>query len=186
MSDPFAWADEETTAPFNKHVEPAFGTNDRMAVVNRQPEWTPPAPGGAIERPEWNPRVVIDFVLGASKEAICEEYNFTEQFYERMVQDVGFLGKVAALQKELEKDGATFTLKAKLQAEVLLDESFKMAMNQDVDSRVRAKLIGDTVRWAGFDKSGVAPDNTGGFSVTITLNGVKSQGDTFDGEIVDV
>ena len=186
MNDPFAWADEETTAPSNKHVEPAFGTNDRMAVVNRQPDWTPRAPGGAIERPEWNPRVVIDFVLGASKESICEEYNFTEQFYERMVQDVGFLGKVAALQKELEKDGATFTLKAKLQAEVLLDESFKMAMNQDVDSRVRAKLIGDTVRWAGFDKSGVAPDNTGGFSVTITLNGVKSQGDTFDGEIVDV
>lgn len=186
MNDPFAWADEETATPFNQHVEPAFGTNDRMAVVRQQSEWTAPAPGGSIDRPEWSPRVVIDFVLGASKESICEEYNFTEQFYERMVQDVGFLGKVAALQKELEKDGATFTLKAKLQAEVLLDESFKMAMSGDVDSRVRAKLIADTVRWAGFDKNGASPDNTGGFSVTITLNGLKSQGDTFDGEIVDV
>ena len=182
MNDPFAWADEETTAPFNQYVEPAFGTNDRMAVVRQQSEWTPPAPGGAIERPEWNPRVVIDYVLGASKEAICEEYNFTEQFYERMVQDVGFLGKVAALQKELsEKDGATFQLKAKLQAEVLLDESFKMAMSGDVDSRVRAKLIADTVRWAGFDKSGASPDGTGGFSININLNG-KRLGDVFDGE----
>ena len=182
MSDPFAWADEETTAPFEQHVEPAFGTNDRMAVVRQQSEWTAPAPGGAIERPEWNIRVVIDFVLGASKESICEEYNFTEQFYERMVNDVGFLGKVAALQKELsEKDGATFTLKAKLQAEVLLDESFKMAMSGDVDSRVRAKLIADTVRWAGFDKSGSAPDGTGGFSININLNG-KRPGGVFDGE----
>ena len=147
MNDPFAWADEETTAPFEQHVEPAFGTNDRMAVVRQQPEWTAPAPGGAIDRPEWNIRVAIDFVLGASKESICEEYNFTEQFYDRMVNDIGFLGKVAALQKELQKDGATFTLKAKLQAEDLIDESYKMAKDPDCDPRVRAKLIADTVRW---------------------------------------
>lgn len=185
MNDPFAWADEETTAPFNQHVEPAFGTNDRMAVVRQQTEWTAPAPGGAVDRPEWNIRVVIDFVLGASKEAICEEYNFTEQFYDRMVNDVGFIGKVAALQKELQKDGATFTLKAKLQAEDLIDESYKMAKDPDCDPRVRAKLIADTVRWAGFDKNGASPDGTGGFSININLNG-KRLGDTLDGEVVDV
>jgi hypothetical protein len=50
---------------------------------------------------------------------------------------------------------------------------------------VRAKLIGDTVRWAGFDKTGMSADATGGFSININLNG-KRLGDTFDGEAVDV
>lgn len=181
MSDPFmfgVWGDEpQAPAP----IKPVFDGTDPMEVVRSIPAWTPPAPGGAIERPEWNIRVVIDFVLGASKEAICEEYNFTEQFYDRMVNDVGFIGKVAALQKELQKDGATFTLKAKLQAEDLIDESYKMAKDPDCDPRVRAKLIADTVRWAGFDKNGASPDGTGGFSININLNG-KRLGDTFDGE----
>jgi hypothetical protein len=58
-------------------------------------------------------------------------------------------------------------------------------MNPACDDRVRAKLIGDTVRWAGFDKTGMSADATGGFSININLNG-KRLGDTFDGEAVDV
>lgn len=184
MNDPFSWVEESeqpTTA-----IQPIFDGSDPLAVVRSIPAWIPASPVSAEARPEWSARLVIDYVLGASKAAIMEEYNILDHHYERIVNDVGFMGKVAALRKELEKDGATFTLKAKLQAEVLLDESFKMAMNPDCDSRVRAKLIGDTVRWAGFDKSGGAPDNTGGFSVTITLNGVKQAGDLFEGEVTDV
>lgn len=183
MNDPFHWAEESeqpTTA-----VTPVFDGSDPLEIVRSIPPWIPPSPVGAAVRPEWDARLVIDYVLGASKDAICEEYGLQHYHYDRIVADIGFMGKVAALKKELEKDGATFGLKAKLQAEVLLDESFKMAMNPDVDSRVRAKLIGDTVRWAGFDKSGASPDGTGGFSININLNG-KRLGDTFDGEAVDV
>jgi hypothetical protein len=183
MNDPFAWADEDDQP--STAMTPVFDGTDPLAVVRSIPEWIPTSPVGAIARPEWNPRLVIDYVLGASKDAIMEEYDILDHHYERIVRDVGFMGKVVALKKELEKDGATFGLKAKLQAEVLLDESFKMAMNPDVDSRVRAKLIGDTVRWAGFDKSGVVPDGTGEFSVSIILQG-KRMGDTFDAETIDV
>jgi len=183
MNDPFAWADEDDQP--STAMTPVFDGTDPLEVVRSIPEWIPASPVGAIARPEWNPRLVIDYVLGASKDAIMEEYDILDHHYERIVRDVGFMGKVVALKKELEKDGATFGLKAKLQAEVLLDESFKMAMNPDVDSRVRAKLIGDTVRWAGFDKTGMSGDATGGFSININLNG-KRLGDTFDGEAVDV
>jgi hypothetical protein len=180
--DPFNWPAEVDQEP---SVEPVFDGTDPLEIVRSIPAWIPPSPVSAGVRPEWDARLVIDYVLGASKEAIMAEYNILDHHYERIVRDIGFMGKVAALKKELEKDGATFTLKAKLQAEVLLDESFRMAMNQDVDSRVRAKLIGDTVRWAGFDKTGMSADATGGFSININLNG-KRLGDTFDGEAVDV
>lgn len=185
MSDPFAdytgWGDEDVP-PAKK---PVFDGSDTLAVVKSIPAWIPPAPTGAMERPEWDVRLVIDFVFGLSKEAICEAYGFMPHHYDRIVDDVTFLAKVAGLKKELEKDGATFTLKAKLQAEALIDESFKMAMDSNTDPRVRAKLIGDTVRWAGFDKTGASADGTGGFSININLNG-KSVGSTFEGEVTDV
>lgn len=180
--DPFSWPAEPDEEP---SVEPVFDGTDPLAIVKSIPAWIPPSPVGAGVRPEWDARLVIDYVLGASKQAIMDEYQILDHHYERIVRDIGFIGKVAALKKELEKDGATFTLKAKLQAEVLLDESFKMAMNPDCDDRVRAKLIGDTVRWAGFDKSGGAPDGTGGFSLTINF-GDKKSGDIFDMDVTDV
>lgn len=181
MNDPFAWAEEdEPTA-----ITPVFDGTDPLEVVKSIPAWIPPSPVAPATRPEWDARLVIDFVLGASKESICEEYKLMPHHYDRVILDIGFMGKVAALRKELEKDGATFTLKAKLQAEVLLDEAFKMAMNKDTDDRVRAKLIYDTVGWAGYNKNSAAPDATGGFSININLNG-KRMGDTFDGEATDV
>lgn len=180
--DPFAWP-QEYEEP--QRPEPVFDGSDPLAVVRSIPKWIPPSPVGAGVRPEWDARLVIDYVLGASKQAIMDEYDLLDHHYERIVRDVGFMGKVAALRKELEKDGATFGLKAKLQAEVLLDESFKMAMDPECDPRVRAKLIADTVRWAGFDKSGVGADGTGGFSININLN-TGPKGDVFDGEVTDV
>ena len=180
MNDPFAWQDE-VEEPAATALEPVYDGSDPLVLVNQQ-HAVPVSPVSAAARPEWDARLVIDYVLGASTEAICEEYNLTELAWQRIQLDVGFMGKVAALRKELEKDGATFALKAKLQAEVLLDESFRMAMNTEVDDRVRAKLIADTVRWAGFDKSGPVADGTGGFSININLNG-KRLGDTFDGEV---
>lgn len=184
MHDPFRWAEEDEAPTTLATVAPAYPDDDPQAIA-RTVTYVAPSPVSAAVRPEWDARLVIDYVLGVSAEAICEAYNLTHLAWERIQLDVGFMGKVAALKKELEKDGATFALKAKLQAEVLLEESFKMAMNRDVDDRVRAKLIGDTVRWAGFDKSGPAVDGTGGFSISINLNG-KRLGDTFDGEAVDV
>ena len=180
--DPFSWPAEADEEPGK---QPVFDGTDPLEIVKSIPAWVPNSPVDAVSRPEWNPRIVIDFALGASKESILEEYDLMDHHYERIIRDIGFLGKVAALKKELEKDGATFTLKAKLQAEVLLDEAFKMAINEKVDDRVRAKLIGDTVRWAGFDKTGGMIDNTGGFSVTINLN-TKHLGDTVDAEYVEL
>ena len=182
MNDPFAWP-QEYEEPDRK--EPVFDSDDPLAIVRSIPAWIPASPVSALERPEWNPRLVIDYVLGASKQAIMDEYQILDHHYERIIRDIGFMGKVAALRKELEKDGATFGLKAKLQAEVLLDEGFKMAMDPTCDPRVRAKLIADTVRWAGFDKSGVGADGTGSFSININLNTGTAKGDLFEGEVSD-
>lgn len=185
MSDPFAWGDDfgsdtpDTPAP-------VFDGSDPLEIVRSIPAHIPVSPTSSAIRPEWSIRLVIDFVLGASKEAICEEYQLMPHHYDLVVADVGFQAKVATLKKELEKEGATFTLKAQLQAEDLIDEAYKIAKTEDMDPRVRAKLIGDIVRWAGFDKTGATVDGTGSFSLNINFAGVKPVGNTYDGEITDV
>src|SRR3990167_1349133 len=97
MNDPFAWAEEdEPTA-----MTPVFDGTDPLEIVKSIPPWIPPSPVAPVKRPEWDARLVIDFVLGASKESICEEYNLMPHHYDRIILDVGFMGKVAALKKEL-------------------------------------------------------------------------------------
>lgn len=184
MVDPFAWEDSDTQVA--EVPTPVFDGTDPLEVVRSIPAHVPVSPTGPGLRPEWNIRLVIDFVLGASKEAICEEYQLMPHHYDIIVQDLGFQTKVAALKKELEKEGATFTLKAQLQAEDLIDEAYVMAKTADLDPRVRAKLIGDIVRWAGFDKTGASVDGTGTFSLNINFSAVKPTGETYDGEITDV
>lgn len=187
MNDPFAYAwgePVETTEPEKR--KPVFDGTDPLEIVRSIPPWVPTSPTSLASRPEWSIRIVIDFVLGASKESICEEYALMPHHYDLIVNDVSFLAKVATLKKELEKEGATFTLKAQLQAEDLIDEAYKIAKTEDMDPRVRAKLINDIVRWAGFDKTGASVDGTGGFSLNINFSSNKNAGETYDGEITDV
>lgn len=182
MVDLFDWEEsDEAEVPV-----PVFDGKDPLEVVRSIPAHIPVSPTAPALRPEWSIRLVIDFVLGASKEAICEEYQLMPHHYDIIVRDVGFQAKVATLKKELEKEGATFTLKAQLQAEDLIDEAYVMAKTADLDPRVRAKLIGDIVRWAGFDKTGASVDGTGTFSLNINFSGMKPAGETYDGEITDV
>lgn len=184
--DPFDWVDHDSEdLPNPPAKKPVFDGDDPLAIVRDIPPWVPTSPVSAEARPEWDMRIVIDFVLGASEESICEAYELMPHQYQRVVNDVGFQAKVAGLKKHLEKEGATFTLKAQIQAETLIDESFRMAMDPDIDARVRAKLINDTVRWAGFDKTGGSADGTGGFSININLGGLKT-GNTYDGIAEDV
>jgi hypothetical protein len=92
-----------------------------------------------------------------------------------------FIIQLASIQKELDKEGVSFRLKARLQAEELLQTSWALIHSPATPATVKAGLIKDTVRWAGWD----APPQEngggrGGFSVNIVLNGTVPQGVTID------
>ena len=65
MSDPFmfgVWGDKpQAPAP----IKPVFDGTDPMEVVRSIPAWVPNSPVDAVSRPEWNPRIVIDFAQRA-------------------------------------------------------------------------------------------------------------------------
>lgn len=143
----------------------------------------PVNPVGTQERPEWSTQLVLDVAIGTDPDAICEAYGLQFHEYERLKGDVQFMAQVAKMRKELEKEGVSFRLKAQMQAEEYLQDTWRMVKDEDTDPKVRADLIKSTVRWAGFDApaQGVSGPG-GGFTVNINL-GSHRQGQTIEGEV---
>lgn len=119
--------------------------------------------------------------LGTSDSVLCSTYELQDHELQWIKDDPGFIIQLASIQKELDKEGVSFRLKARLQAEELLQTSWALIHSPATPATVKAGLIKDTVRWAGWD----APPQEngggrGGFSVNIVLNGTVPQGVTID------
>lgn len=118
----------------------------------------------------WQNTLVIDVALGVDYDTICEAYGLQFPQLARIMDDASFKKRLDTLRDAMAKEGVSFRMKAQMQAEEYLKTAFDMVHNREVDPRVRAKLISDTVRWAGFDTAANAEAVAGsGISVTINL-----------------
>lgn len=146
-----------------------------------KPYIAPEAPG---LRTEWSMHLVMDVALNASKDSILEAHSLQFHELERIVANPQFVLAVAKLRKDLEKEGATFKLKAQLQADHYLQKVHEMVMDPDMDPKVVTRLIEDVARWGGLDApQAVNGGAMGGFSISINFsNESKRQGLTIDGD----
>jgi len=127
--------------------------------------------------------LVVDVALGSSTDSILEVHNLQYHQLERICQNPQFVAQVAEMRKNLEKEGATFRLKAQLQADYYLSKVHEMIMAPETDERVKTRLIEDVVRWGGLD----APEQRqqggiGGFNINIQFGSSERQGITIDGD----
>ena len=143
--------------------------------------FSPQAPYENPAKKGWTSAMVVDVALGTSDDAICTAYQLQAHELDWIKQDPGFAVQLADVTKELDKDGVTFKLKARLQAEAMLETSWALIHSPATPAAVKAGLIKDTVRWAGYDSPAQdAGGQRAGFSVNIVLNGPVAQGVTYD------
>lgn len=92
---------------------------------------------------------------------ICEAYGLSREDWERLRQHPQFVKDVAAANEELKKDGMSFRMKARLQADELLKTSWRLihSSNDDVPPSVKADLIKFTIRAAGLEADKAANGN---------------------------
>lgn len=100
----------------------------------------------------------------ASIQRICEAYGITREEWDELRQNPMFIADVKAAHEELKKDGMSFRMKARLQSEELLKQSWRMihASSDEVPPSVKADLIKFTIRAAGLEadsKSTVSATN---------------------------
>ena len=89
----------------------------------------------------------------ASIQDICSAYGLTREDWDKLRNDPVFVADVASAVEMLKKEGMSFKMKARLQAEELLKTSWKLihAPMDEVPPSVKADLIKFTVRAAGLE-----------------------------------
>lgn len=126
---------------------------------------------------KWSDRLAMDIALalersGEPLDEVLLRHEISIQHLAAFNKDPLFLTRVAFLRDEVRTKGLTFRLKARAQAEELLNTSWELIHSHDVSSAVKADLIKSTVKWAGLEPtpaSGVGGEANTGVSITINL-----------------
>ena len=104
----------------------------------------------------WPPTLPLELAMAEIPVAeIFEAHNLDKSDYLRLKDNDGFMAQVLHYHEELKKEGMSFKIKARLQAEALLKKSWDMIHASDaiVPANVKADLLKFTIRAAGLDGS---------------------------------
>lgn len=111
--------------------------------------------------------------LGANVpiEHLLPAIGLAEDEYEALCDNEQFNFYIEAYTKELRENGFSFSAKARILAEDLLPDAYKMAKDREISPAVRAKMIENLVDWGDLKpkntNTNIAPGS--GFSITINL-----------------
>jgi hypothetical protein len=103
-----------------------------------------------------------------SPQKICAHYGIGRDQFTALINHPVFIKQFQEAVESLKVDGMGFKVKARIQAEDFLTTSYAMVKNPATSDAVRADLIKNTVRWAGYDAK--ATDSGAGTSFAIQIN----------------
>lgn len=104
----------------------------------------------------WPPMLPYELAMkSGTVEEILDAYGISEDDWLALRETPIFLAACAQAREELKKEGMGFKVKARIQAEALLEQSWDMihAPDDEVPPNVKADLIKFTIRAAGLDGS---------------------------------
>lgn len=122
----------------------------------------------------WSHRIAFDLalVLEAQLGSVADLLSFHNISADDLLEyqkDKVFLKTVQECREDIAKNGLSFKLKARAQAEELLNTSYMLIHHPDIPASVKADLIKSTVKWAGLESPVQTGEGAGG-GVKITIN----------------
>ncbi len=100
---------------------------------------------------------------------VCESFGIDRAEFERLCGDPVFMRAVAEAAEAVKTDGFTFRMKAQLQSEELLKKSWEMIHDVMTPPAVKADLLKQTVKWAGYEPKN-AQEGTNQNNLQININ----------------
>lgn len=100
---------------------------------------------------------------------ICRAYGLSKSEFAGLIAHAVFIKAYQEAIEALKVDGMGFKVKARIQAEAYLDTAFHMAQNAGTSDSVRADIIKNTVRWAGYDAKAAEVGQGNSFNIQINL-----------------
>lgn len=105
---------------------------------------------------------------------ILTQENITPDKFLALLEDKLFQNKIKNYIKELQENGVSFQLQARLQAEDLLKKQYILIHDPDTPPAVTIKAIENTVRWAGLEpktgQNALVSGTNPGFQIIFNLN----------------
>jgi len=122
----------------------------------------------------FNPLIAYEIAVGvASPSVVFQKYGHSIEEAQVLIGLPAFIATIKKYKEELTRDGVTFRMRAKMQAEDLLTHSYTMAADPETPPAVRADLIKWTAKVAGPepDSKEKGAGAGAGFSLNITFAG---------------
>lgn len=109
------------------------------------------------------PTLPIEVALNVAPiSEICEAHGISRERWNALRQDPVFVTELSKTVEVLKKEGMSFKMKARLQAEELLKTSWQLIHGgDDIPATVKADLIKFTIKAAGLDASKEQAANAG-------------------------
>lgn len=82
---------------------------------------------------------------------VLQDLGMTPDEFLKLADNALFKQKVKSFAKELSENGASFQMKARIQAEEMLKLNWRLAHDPDTPAATAAKIVENTVRWAGLE-----------------------------------
>jgi hypothetical protein len=124
-------------------------------------------------RLSWPSSLPIELALKtASPQELRTHYGFSDEEWQALRENPVFIAELSAQCELMKKEGMGFKMKARLQAEAMLETSWRLAHapSSEVPANVKADLIKTTWRVAGFDnKEAAAGTSAAQFNIQINL-----------------
>ena len=133
-------------------------------LVNAPEDWRNPADLGFPAMLPMELALKID-----SPQAICAIYGISREQFAAIIRHPVFIKQYQEAIESLKVEGMSFKVKARMQAEDYLGTAYAMIKNAGTSDAVRADLIKNTVRWAGYDAKAVDTGQGGAFNIQINL-----------------
>lgn len=122
----------------------------------------------------WPASLVLELALRTSSpQELKEHYNFTDEEWAALRYNPIFIRDLEETCEMIKKEGNSFKVKARFQAEAMLDTSWKLvhAPGSEVPPNVKADLIKTTFRVAGFDNKDAVAGSSNALNIQINLGG---------------
>jgi hypothetical protein len=121
------------------------------------------------------PTLIVEIALKTTPlPDVLDSYGISPGEWEIIREDPTFLTELARTMEMLKEEGAGFKMKARLQAEALLQTSWNTIHHALTPPAVKADLIKSTMKWSGYDVPPSAQQQVAagaGFSISINFNG---------------
>lgn len=133
-------------------MNPTLELDDLLAGLDEVEESTPEpslVPSPLIG--PWHSKLPFDVAFGESDDILCAKYNLSPAALEALYLNPAFRREVSDQQTIIREEGITFKAKAKLQAEMYLENLHDIVVSEATAASVKLDAIKSMVKWAGYE-----------------------------------